>query len=316
MLVHWAGSYPEHRLVRFQLLQYPFQKEVIRITNFNPKKVIHRCSSLIDLTLIACYLLIFLYGGYGLYDAYSVFNGAQDRSSLKFKPEAGQVLNGELKDNVAWLTMDDSPIDYPIMQGANNTEYLSTDPYGNYSLSGSIFVDSRNSGDFSDDYTLIYGHHMEGDGMFGALDRWKDESYYRSHQTGTLTTRNACYSLQVIALGQCSATVEEIFQPTDVSATSSFRCIDTITTYRTEGVEPTHVVALSTCQYPATDNRTILFCEMKLEYMDESIDIDKTEEEALNENEARFGDKIFRNVVPLEPNVAFIDSVLQLIGVE
>ena len=316
MLVHWAGSYPEHRLVRFQLLQYPFQKEVIRITNFNPKKIIRKCSSLIDLILIACYLLIFLYGGYGLYDAYSVFNGAQDRSSLKFKPEAGQVLNGELKDNVAWLTMDDSPIDYPIMQGANNTEYLSTDPYGNYSLSGSIFVDSRNSGDFSDDYTLVYGHHMEGDGMFGALDRWKDESYYRSHQTGTLTTRNACYSLQVIALGQCSATVEEIFQPTDVSAVSSFRCINTIATYRTEGVEPTHVVALSTCQYPATDNRTILFCEMKLEYMDESIDIDKTEEEVLSKNEARFGDKIFRNVVPLEPNVAFIDSVLKLIGVE
>lgn len=316
MLVHWAGSYPEHRLVRFQLLQYPFQKEVIRITNFNPKKIIHRCSSLIDLILILCYLLIFLYGGYGLYDAYSVFNGAQDRSSLKFKPEAGQVLNGELKDNVAWLTIDDSPIDYPIMQGANNTEYLSTDPYGNYSLSGSIFVDSRNSGDFSDDYTLVYGHHMEGDGMFGALDKWKDESYYRSHQTGTLTTRNACYSLQVIALGQCSATIEEIFQPTDVSAVSSFRCINTIATYRTEGVEPTHVVALSTCQYPATDNRTILFCEMKLEYMDESIDIDKTEEEVLNENEARFGDKIFRNVVPLEPNVTFIDSVLQLIGVE
>lgn len=283
---------------------------------FNYRKIIRKCSNFIDYFAILCFLLVFLYGGYGLYDAYSVFNDSQDKSSLKFKPEAGQVLNGELKDNVAWLTMDDSPIDYPIMQGANNTEYLSTDPYGNYSLSGSIFVDSRNSGDFSDDYTLVYGHHMEGDGMFGALDRWKDESYYRSHQAGTLTTRNACYSLQVIALGQCSATIEEIFQPTDVSAVSSFRCINIIATYRTEGVEPTHVVALSTCQYPATDNRTILFCEMKLEYMDESIDIDKTEEEVLNENEARFGDKIFRNVVPLEPNVAFIDSVLKLIGVE
>ena len=289
---------------------------MIRITNFNPKKIIRKCSNLIDLILLACYLLIFLYGGYGLYDAYSVFNGAQDRSSLKFKPEAGQVLNGELKDNVAWLTMDDSPIDYPIMQGSNNTEYLNVDPYGNYSLSGSIFVDSRNSSDFSDDYTLVYGHHMEGNGMFGALDLWKDESYFKDHQTGTLTTRNACYSLQVIALGQCSVTVTEVFQPTDVSATASFNCIDTIATYRTEGVNPTHVVALSTCQYPATDNRTILFCEMNLEYADENIDIDLTEEEVLNENETRFGDKIFRNVVPLEPNVAFIDSLLKFFGIQ
>ena len=53
-----------------------------------------------------------------------------------------------------------------------------------------------------------------------------------------------------------------------------------------------------------------------MEYADENIDIDLTEEEVLNENETRFGDKIFRNVVPLEPNVAFIDSVLKLIGVE
>ena len=288
---------------------------VIIISQFNPKKIIRHCSNGLDYITIFCFLLVFLFGVYGLFDAYSVFNASQDKSALKYKPEAGQVLNGELKDNVAWLTLDDSPIDYPIMQGKNNTEYLNIDPYGNYSLSGSIFVDSRNSSDFSDPYTLVYGHHMEGDGMFGAIDRWKDEDYYRTHQTGTLTTRNACYSLQVIALGQCSCTISEIFQPTDVSADASFKAINSIATYRTEGLEPTHVVALSTCQYPATDNRTILFCEMTLEYMDENIDIDMTEEEQLNENETRVGNKIFSNVQPTKPTPSVIDSLLSFIGI-
>lgn len=42
---------------------------------------------------------------------------------------------------VAWLTIDDTKIDYPVMQGKDNTEYLNKDPYGDYALAGSIFLD-------------------------------------------------------------------------------------------------------------------------------------------------------------------------------
>ncbi|MBR1845920.1 MAG: class B sortase, partial [Oscillospiraceae bacterium] len=63
------------------------------------------------------------------------------------------------------------------MQGETNGKYLNTDPYGEYSLSGSIFLDSRNAGDFSDSYSLVYGHHMADGMMFGALDAFFDEGY-------------------------------------------------------------------------------------------------------------------------------------------
>ncbi|MCR5793722.1 MAG: class B sortase, partial [Solobacterium sp.] len=68
------------------------------------------------------------------------------------------------------LVIDDTGIDFPVMQGSDNTEYLTKDPDGNYSVCGSVFLDCRNSADLSDPYNLVYGHHMRGQYMFGALD--------------------------------------------------------------------------------------------------------------------------------------------------
>ena len=80
---------------------------------------------------------------------------------------------------VGWIVVDDTNIDYPVMQGYDNSQYLNLDPYGEYSLSGSIFLDSRNSSDFTDPYSIIYGHHMEYGKMFGAIDDYLDDQYER-----------------------------------------------------------------------------------------------------------------------------------------
>ena len=59
-------------------------------------------------------------------DAYMVYEGANDSSILKFKPATGSTeILRELSENaVAWLTVDDTRIDYPVMQGKTNGEYL------------------------------------------------------------------------------------------------------------------------------------------------------------------------------------------------
>lgn len=46
-------------------------------------------------------------------------------------------------------------------------EYINKDVYGEFSLSGSIFLSCMNKKDFSDNYNLVYGHHMANGGMFG-----------------------------------------------------------------------------------------------------------------------------------------------------
>ncbi len=95
---------------------------------------------------------------------------------LQFKPAAdGEngasfeellAINSDVK---AWLTLDNTAIDYPVVQGENNFSYINTDVYGDFALAGSIFLDSDCDGSFHDPYSLLYGHHMENSKMLEIL---------------------------------------------------------------------------------------------------------------------------------------------------
>ncbi|MBQ6633439.1 MAG: class B sortase [Ruminococcus sp.] len=158
-----------------------------------------------DRILTFILVLILLIVMYCMYDNYWVYSHALDDSILKYKPTAqGYDPDSSpiTEDMVAWLTIDGTNIDYPVMQADDNVKYLNTDPFGEYSLSGSIFLDSRNSPDFSDDYSLIYGHHMEYGRMFGALDDFLSEGYLREHSHCTLIIgrdASVIYELEVFA---------------------------------------------------------------------------------------------------------------------
>ena len=154
------------------------------------RKTIKIVDKSIDRIVLIVSLLFFLICIYAMIDAVMVYYNANDQSVLKYKPQGKEdaaVLRELSEDAVAWLTVDGTNIDYPVMQGENNSEYLNKDPQGEFSLSGSIFLDSRNEKMFSDPYSLVYGHHMEYGAMFGSLDGYADREYFDAHRTGTLT---------------------------------------------------------------------------------------------------------------------------------
>ena len=211
-----------------------------------------------------------LVGGYTCYDNYLLFNHAQDKSLLKYKPilfDDGTVsISKEFSDDlVSWITIDDTNIDYPVMQGENNSVYLNIDPYGEYSLSGSIFLDSRNSSDFTDPYSLLYGHHMDNGFMFGALDEFENENYFNSHRTGELLvtsnkeTGRLC-KLNIFAVFD-TVTTEDAFRPTEVEIGYDY-IRERAQIYR----EPTNtnnpILGISTCQSAETTGRLIVFAEI------------------------------------------------------
>ena len=72
-------------------------------------------------------------------------------------------------DTRGWIKIDKLELAYPIVQSTDNDYYLKKDIYKKNSISGSIFMDYRNSG-FDDQNTVIYGHNMKNDSMFGKLD--------------------------------------------------------------------------------------------------------------------------------------------------
>ena len=97
------------------------------------RKIISFIDNMIDRAVFLVCLVLFLLGSYGLYDSYMVYKQATDNSILKYKPgyETDDAINKEIEKNmVAWLTVDDTSIDYPVMQGKDNNEYLNKDPYG------------------------------------------------------------------------------------------------------------------------------------------------------------------------------------------
>ena len=170
------------------------------------------------------------------------------------------------EDAIAWITVDGTRIDYPIMQGKDNKEYLNKNPFGKYSLSGSIFLDSRNKGDFSDRYSMLYGHHMEYGTMFGALDEFKKKEYFDSHRTGQLiTVGGKLYKIKFFAADMVLATDELVFRP---MSTPIDRLLEKLSNSALiydppEKDDDLKLIALSTCQDADTIDRMVVFGVMK-----------------------------------------------------
>ena len=244
------------------------------------------CKFFDDILLIFCLFLI-LIGGYTSYDNFQLFYHAQDKSLLKYKPrilEDGTIEtnNGSFvtDDFIGWITIDDTPIDYPIMQGKSNTDYLNTDPYGKYSLSGSIFLDSRNASDFSDYFSLIYGHHMENNFMFGALDNYWDNNYFMNHRKASLIivkdgkTGKLC-DLNIFAVLDTDANTE-FFSPGESEITLNDIQKDALYYIPPEN-SLNNVIALSTCQSSETIGRLIVVGELINTGQITSLEKDDTE---------------------------------------
>ena len=71
-----------------------------------------------------------------------------------------ESLQATNSDVVAWLYIPDTNVNFPVVKGPSNYTYLNLNYEGNYSISGSIFMDIACSSDFSDAETLLYGHNM------------------------------------------------------------------------------------------------------------------------------------------------------------
>ena len=107
-----------------------------------------------------------------------------------------QSVNPDIQ---AWLYMSGSSIHYPVLQAEDNSTYLYRLADGSSNAHGSLFIDCRNAGDFSDWNTLIYGHNMKDGSMFGGLKKYRKQAYYDVHPEMTLFTPEKTYRMEIFA---------------------------------------------------------------------------------------------------------------------
>lgn len=222
-------------------------------------------------------LLLLAFGAYSLLDTWSIFSTASVSASLlQYKPvvtdtSAPNITLDDLialyPDVRAWVTIDDTKIDYPVVQSTDNTHYVNYDMDGSFSLSGEIFLHYQNAGDFSDLYSILYGHHMDLQAMFGALDLFEDEDYLLSHTTGYLCLPSHTDTIEVFAYLSVAATDSYIFT---VNADSEEKQAELIAYIQENALvysdidlqSSDRILAFSTCSTAGTNLRTVVLARL------------------------------------------------------
>lgn len=233
--------------------------------------VIRAGNGLLDLTATVMMLVLLLYSAYCLWDNYNIDRAAFAADGLmSYKPVAQdgqsaptmeelQALNPDVR---GWITVDGTHIDYPVVQGADNMQYVNTSVLGEFSLSGAIFLDSRCAADLSDPYLLLYGHHMDSGAMFGDVTNFLEQAYFDSHPTGTLTLADGTvFQMTFFACVAVDASDPVIYTPDSGNGLEALltRIQQTAVQSRELADAPDRVIGLSTCLEAETNGRAVLF---------------------------------------------------------
>ncbi len=235
-------------------------------------------------------LLMLVFAGYSILDSYYIERTAFASWDLvQYRPinddgetsaEQFEAIRSINSDVVGWITIFDTHIDYPILQGPDNLYYVNRDLHKDASISGSIYLQTENRSDFQDSFNLLYGHHFDNGAMFGDVANYVDVNYLREHQYGQLITPKGVYKLKIFLCIETDAYDESIYGRTNLENAEN------ITLYSahkylhvdpdTDRVEEAPyeefnfkghgwVIAMSTCDDAMTDGRTVVVADVSLD---------------------------------------------------
>lgn len=223
-------------------------------------------------------LLMLSYGVYSLWDTYKIYaNSFADEELLKFRPTDDGEDNPTLKDLKklnpdvkAWIQVPKTNIDYPVVQGQDDMEYINKNVYGEFELSGAIFLSCLNKDDFSDPYNLVYGHNMKNGGMFADVADFTNKEYFETHQKGKLYLTDATRKIRFFACMKVTAADAKIYHPDGYRKENLKDLLDYIQAnavqYRDVNVtDENSLIALSTCSEAETNGRVVLIGKLERE---------------------------------------------------
>ena len=227
--------------------------------------------TIVDLMSTAVFLLLFIVGFYALFDIHFIQVSAQmDDEIARLAPDDAGIDIAALRDInpeiQAWIKINDTKIDYPIVQAKDNIKYLTRNYRGDYATAGSIFLDYRNDG-FNDDFSLVYGHRMDGQQMFGGILQFEDADYFNSHKTGVLYTADATYDLEISDFAVIDVSLTTIYRHDQNRNDLNDRIISEIHSFAhqsrdIEYNENNKIIVLSTCDKDAKHYRNVLLAKM------------------------------------------------------
>lgn len=143
-------------------------------------------------------------------DGKSEVRSWDDDQNLKRRETLLQKGCADNPDMIGWLVLPQTMIDYPLMGGTDSDRYTDHNYEGGYDLYGTPFLDSRNAVDFSDFFSLVFGHDMNNSAMFGSLDDFLQESAFADLSDGVLLLPDERYRLEVTASIAATCPAQEL----------------------------------------------------------------------------------------------------------
>ncbi|SCY65307.1 class B sortase [Ruminococcus sp. YE282] len=179
-----------------------------------------------------------------------------------YQPHSVSDLLSMNSECFGWISISGTNINYPVMHTPSNPQkYLNKNFYGEYSYSGTPFLDARCSVDSTN--LIIYGHHMNNGTMFAELYKYTDYSYFTEHPTVVLETKDGVFAYSVFSVMKVKSDNDWYkFITTDLDKTYQrwVSYAKTKSLYNTE-ITPVYgqqILTLSTCYGYNQDDRILV----------------------------------------------------------
>ena len=221
-----------------------------------------------NILLIIC-IFIFCISTWKLYGYYRSYKKAKDtyskiaKENVKISKNERKIdfkkLKSQNQDIAGWIYIRGTTIDYPIVQGKDNEEYLHQDFNKKKSSSGTIFLDNNCKKDFTSDNNIIYGHHMKNGTMFAQLLKFREKSFLKKHNEIMIFTTDRTIHLKVIsAYAQKAQNKIPVTFANDKQKKAYIKKIESMSeqTIKTSRINDSHIYTFVTCSYEGEDNRT------------------------------------------------------------
>jgi len=224
-----------------------------------------------NILLIIC-IFIFCISTWKLYGYYRSYKKAKDtyskiaKENVKISKNERKIdfkkLKSQNQDIAGWIYIRGTTIDYPIVQGKDNEEYLHQDFNKKKSSSGTIFLDNNCKKDFTSDNNIIYGHHMKNGTMFAQLLKFREKSFLKKHNEIMIFTPDRTIHLKVIsAYAQKAQNKIPVTFANGKQKKAYIKKIESMSeqTIKTSRINDSHIYTFVTCSYEGEDNRTYVY---------------------------------------------------------
>lgn len=189
------------------------------------------------------------------------------QSTVPMLPEYA-ALYAMNRDIVGWISIDDTRINYPVMQTPDSVDYyLHTNFKKQYSSQGCIYARETCDVNTPSDNITIYGHNMRDGSMFHALEGYTKQSFWEEHDTIRFDTLTERHTYKIFAVFKTTASKGQGFayhrfeNAADAAEFDDFIATIKELSFYDTGITPVYgdkIICLSTCEYTLTNGRLVV----------------------------------------------------------